>query len=72
MKANVICAPGAMPEAEREQMLATALGEDDDVLIGAVIEQPAPISGISKARQQVLRGAWQKPHTVPTSTASRA
>ena len=41
-----------MPEAEREHMLATALADDDEVLIGAVIEQPAPISGISKARQR--------------------
>ena len=40
-------------------MLSTALAEDDDALIGAVIDQPAPISGITKARQQLLHGAWR-------------
>jgi len=49
-----------LPEAEREAMLSAALGDDDDAMIGAVIDQPPAMSGISKARHQMLKASWQR------------
>ena len=61
MKANEIRSVlRGLPEAEREAMLSAALGDDDDVMLGAVIDQPPAMSGISKTRHQMLKASWQR------------
>ena len=50
----------SLSDADREAALGTALAEEDDAFLGAVLAGSPMLSGISKARQQLLRSAWQK------------
>jgi len=50
----------AMDEVSREAALSQVLSDDDDAALGAILSASPMLTGITKARQQVLRSAWQK------------
>ena len=49
-----------LPDADREKAIASALAGGDDALVGAVIGASPFLSGVTKARQDALLGAWQR------------
>lgn len=49
-----------MTDEEREKAIAQALADGDEPALGAILIGSPMLSGITKARHEMLRSAWQK------------
>jgi len=55
----------SLSNEDREAAFAQALADEDEAALGAVLVGSPMLSGITKARQQMLRAAWQKQRFAP-------